>query len=185
MRIIRIAGPVKLMIFALLSVGFVACGTSTTKKTVKKFVGVDSVVNETMAETDEQDLVVNKALANNTAQDLIISVYNKFVFCIDSDDDEINHPEKYFTANALRKLRHDSDYECDEEPCYAYYALRSAAQDSKPGSDETSRINNIKTEEDGWYMVSYSDMGWTGQTRVKIVDGKIDDYKRINDNTGQ
>ncbi len=33
--------------------------------------------------------------------------------------------------------------------------------------------------EDDWYVVFYSDMGWSGKTRIKIVDGKIDDYQRL------
>jgi hypothetical protein len=32
----------------------------------------------------------------------------------------------------------------------------------------------------GRYVVSYSDMGWPGKTRVKIINGnKIDAYERV------
>lgn len=111
--------------------------------------------------------------------DLINTVYDKFVFAIDSDGDEINNPERYFTANALKKLQDDYTFDCDNGPCYAYHALRTEAQDSKPGSDDTSTILSVEPSADGWLLVSYSDMGWPGKTRIRIVDGKIDDYQRI------
>lgn len=84
----------------------------------------------------------------------------------------------YFTANALKKLQADYDFDCDEEPCYAFYALRTEMQDSKPGTDGSSQIYSIEPQDD-WFVVFYSDMGWSGKTRIKIVDGKIDDYQRL------
>lgn len=114
--------------------------------------------------------------------DLINTVYERFVFAIDAEDNGNCDPEKYFTPNALKKLQDDYEFDCPEKFCYAYYALRTDAQDSKAGSDETSRIHCIEPAGDGWYVVSYQDMGWAGKTRVKIVSGKIDDYERIVEN---
>lgn len=56
--------------------------------------------------------------------------------------------------------------------------MRTREQDSKPDSEDVSQICNIESIGDGWYVVSYLDMGWSGMTRVKVVDGKIDDYER-------
>lgn len=152
--------------YALLLVGMGSCGASSDKK---------------MAEVPvAQSTVTDKALAESTRDiDVINTVYDKFVFAIDCAGDELNNPEKYFTANALKKLQDDYDFDCDDGPCYAYYALRTDAQDSKPGSDGASQICNIELIGDGWYMVSYVDMGWPGQTRIRIADGKIDNYERI------
>lgn len=108
--------------------------------------------------------------------ELINYIYDKFVFAIDTDAND--NPEDYFTSNALKKLRQDYDFDCEDGPCYAYYALRTREQDAKPDSEDVSQIRKIESVGDGWYVVSYLDMGWSGKTRVKMVDGKIDDYER-------
>lgn len=150
----------------MLLIGIVSCGASPDKKTAE-------VAAVQSTETD-------KVLAESSPDiDVINAVYDKFVFATDSAGDEINNPEKYFTANALKKLQDDYDFDCDDGACYAYYALRTEAQDSKPGSDGASQICNIEPIGDGRYMVSYVDMGWPGQTRIRISDGKIDNYERI------
>ena len=150
----------------MLLIGIVSCGASPDKK-IAEVAAVQST------ETD-------KALAESSRDiDVINTVYDKFVFAIDCSGDELNNPEKYFTANALKKLQDDYDFDCDDGLCYAYYALRTEAQDSKPGSDGASQICNIEPIGDGRYMVSYVDMGWPGQTRIRISDGKIDNYERM------
>lgn len=153
----------KLLFCVLLFIGITSCGASTGEKVVYTSV--------------EQNPVIDKALMDSTINiDLINTVYDKFVFAIDADSNVT--PETYFTANALKKLQEDYDFDCDEEPCYAYYALRTGMQYSKPGTDGSSQIYSIEPEDD-WYVVFYSDMGWSGKTRIKIVDGKIDDYQRL------
>lgn len=103
-----------------------------------------------------------------------------------SDEPKIRRWEHTNTAkNALRKLQDAYEYDCYDGPCYAYYTLRTEAQDSNPKTDDISQICDIETAEDGWYIVSYLDMGWSGKTRVKIVDGKIDDYERISSDLPQ
>lgn len=111
---------------------------------------------------------------------LINGVYDRFVFAVGTDG--MDNPEDYFTDNALKQLQEDYDYDCEDGPCYAYYALRTGEQDSKPDSDGLSRIYSVEPTGDGWYTVSYSDMGWFGKTRIKVVDGKIDMYERLSDN---
>ena len=157
----------KLMSYALLLASLASCGASARKDTETKPV-------------EQKDTVDAVVLTENTenAATLITSVYDTFVFAIYSDGNGINNPEKYFTPHALAKLQEDYEFDCDEEPCYAYYALRTEAQDARPGSDETSCIYSIEPDGNGWYTVSYSDMGWTGKTRIRIADGKIDDYER-------
>lgn len=148
---------------------FVSCYGSSKKAATEQSIEKDASTDEVLTKNDK-------------SIDLIKSVYDIFVFAIDADGDNIHHPEKYFTAHALKKLREDFEFDCEDEPCYAYYALRTDAHDSKPGSDGIFLIYNIEPIEDEWYMVSYSDMGWHGKTLIKISDGRIDDYKRQVDN---
>lgn len=157
----------KFFIYTLLSAVCASCGTSTTNDASSETVNQEAVLSDTSISADAEN------------SDLIKSVYDKFVFATDTEGDEINHPENYFTANALKKLQAAYDFDCDDGPCYAFYALRTEANDSRPGTDEASVIYDIQPVGDGWYIVSYSDMGWPGKTRIRIIDGKIDDYERL------
>lgn len=152
----------KLLIYSLLLVCFASCGTSSNK--------------ETTAEAIEQNPIDEKSSVDNTENiELIKKVYSEFVFAIDGD----KVPETYFTTNAMKKLQDDYEFDCDDEPCYAFYALRTEMQDANPESDGSSQVLDVAPDVDDWYVVSYSDMGWLGKTRVKIKDGKIDDYQRL------
>ncbi len=151
--------------YAFLLMCLILCGT---KGNIAMAGGqiVESVqLNDTKAE-------------NITGKELINCVYDKFIFAIDPEEND--NPEDYFTTNALKKLQQDYDFDCEYGPCYAYYALRTRAQDSKPGSEDVSQICKIEHIGDGWYEVSYIDMGWPGMTYVKVVDGKIDDYEQCD-----
>ena len=158
----------KSMVYAFLLTGLVSCGASATGDASTKSVESDSVSSQPIPE-------------NTGDIDLINLVYEKFVFAIDSEGDEINHPEKYFTAGALKKLQDDYEFDCDEGGCYAYYALRTGAQDSNPESDGASKVYSVEPADGGWYIVYYSDMGWPAKTRIRIVEGKIDDYELLGE----
>ncbi len=153
----------KLTLYALLLAGAASCGTQADSK-------------ETATEATPAGESVGAAPAADADVRLINTVYRQFVFATDSDGRA--RPEDYFTADALAKLQADYTLDCDEGPCYAFYALRTEAQDSKT-DDDASAIISIEPAADGWYVVSYSDMGWSGKTRVRVVDGKIDDYERM------
>ena len=142
---------------------FIACGTNTSAETGVEQITEDVTINDTIVENSADSVLINR-------------VYDKFVFAIDAEGND--NPTDYFTTNALKKLQHDYEFDCDRGPCYAYYALRTQEQDSKPNSEDVSNIRRIESIGDGWYVVSYLDMGWSGMTRIKIVDGKIDDYER-------
>lgn len=154
----------KFRLLVSILVTFMTCGMSAYCETPERQAVQSSETYKTVRETPE-------------IAELINSAYNQFVFALDSSEEA--SPEMYFSAHALMKLQQDYTFDCDKGPCYAFYALRTEYQDSKPGSDETSRILEIEPAGDGWYTVSYCDMGWPGKTRIRIVDGKIDDYRRI------
>lgn len=156
----------KLIFCVLMPIGIASCGTKTN---------ADRCTGQS-----EQDSITMEAPSadNPDYTDLVKTVYEKFVLAIDADPQVYDKPEIYFTPNALKKLRDDYEFDCEDDSCYAYYVLRTEMQDSKPGSDDESRLLSVEADEDGWYVVSYLDMGWSGTTRIKIIDGKIDDYER-------
>lgn len=130
------------------------------------------------SEQSESDSITTEiAVYDPDYTNLVKDVYDKFVFAIDSD---VNvKPEDYFTENALKKLQDAYEYDFEDGPCYAYYALRTPEQDSKPGTNGESKIYDVERTDGEWYIVSYSDLGWPGRTRIKIVEGKIDDFDRL------
>lgn len=159
----------KLSVCALIMAGATACGTSTSTSTTS-----------TETESVEQCSAADEPAPDTAADsELIIAAYDKFVFAADYGDTV--KPEDYFTANALRKLQDAYEYDCESGTCYAFWALRTGAQDSKPGTDEVSQITTIDPAADGWYIVSYTDMGWPGKTLIKMTDGKIDDYESVTE----
>lgn len=131
------------------------------------------------AESEEKDIVtVDLGINPQDYSDLIKNVYSKFVFAIEADTEVYAHPERYFTENALKKLKDSYEFDCEDNNCYAFNELRTQEQDSKPGTTGESDILNIESAGDDWFIVKYLDMGWTGITRIKIVNGKIDDFAR-------
>lgn len=157
----------KYTFYALVLAGFASCGASSDKNIKEATIEQSPITDEDVSDEGTENI------------SLINTVYEKFVFATDSQSDE--NPEKYFSDNALKKLQDDYEFDCKDGSCYAFYALRTEMQDSNPGTDGASGICDIEPDGDGWYMVSYIDMGWTGKTRIKIIDGnKIDDYQRIS-----
>lgn len=126
---------IALICLYILLAGFVPC-SATTKYEDKKSAESNSAPKTTFVE-------------NTEIIDLIKSVYDQVVFAVAEDGDEICNPKKYFTENALKKLREKYEFDCVEEPCYAYYALRTENQDSNPNSDGVSEIQRIDLCEDG------------------------------------
>ncbi len=157
----------KYTFYALVLAGFASCGVSSDKNIKEATIEQSPITDEDVSDEGTENI------------SLINTVYEKFVFATDSQSDE--NPEKYFSDNALKKLQEDYEFDCEDGSCYAFYALRTEMQDSNPDTDGASKICDIELDRDGWYIVSYSDMGWTGKTRIKIIDGnKIDDYQRIS-----
>ena len=155
----------KYTFYALVLAGLASCGVSSDKNIKETIIEHNSIADEEVSVESTENV------------SLITTIYDRFVFATDSQSDE--NPEEYFSDNALKKLQEDYDFDCEEGSCYAFYALRTEMQDSNPETDGTSGICDIEFDRDGWYIVSYLDMGWTGKTRIKITNGKIDDYQRI------
>lgn len=57
---------------------------------------------------------------------------------------------------------------------YSFWKFRTGFQD---GPSRKSRVEDIQPLGDGWYQVSYQDLGIPGVTSVKLEQGKITDYR--------
>jgi len=163
----------KLFFAITLAINFCACATNNNSS-----ADTESVKPEVETIDSTSDSTIN---TQADYSDLIKTVYEKFVFAVDADPEVYAHPEQYFTANALKRLKDSYEFDCEDNDCYAFYALRTQEQDSKPGTNGDSSVVNIESVGDGWYIVKYSDMGWSGMTRIKIVDGKIDDFNQCTE----
>lgn len=65
-------------------------------------------------------------------------------------------------------------WEADYPDTYSFWNFRTGFQD---GPSRDSNLEGIVPLGDGWYQVSYSDMGNPGVTDVKLENGKITDYR--------
>ena len=65
-------------------------------------------------------------------------------------------------------------WEADYDDTYSWWVFRTGQQD---GPSDKSALESIKPLGDGWYRVTYTDMGTRGITDVKMDGGKISDYR--------
>ena len=71
----------------------------------------------------------------------------------------------------------DRIWEADFPSSYSYWALRTGYQD---GPSKDSSVEEIKPLGNGWYEVTYTDLGFRGITDVKMEGGKIADFRPFN-----
>ncbi|MBO7539869.1 MAG: hypothetical protein J6T44_11360 [Prevotella sp.] len=100
----------------------------------------------------------------------MIKEFYKYVFGEKEMDDDILDT---YLSSVLKKSLWTEDY----DGCYEYWRFRTTAQDFNPETGDVSKINEVKSDGDGWYTVKYLDMGNEGQTRVKMANGKIVELK--------
>lgn len=65
-------------------------------------------------------------------------------------------------------------WEADYDDTYSWWNFRTGYQD---GPSDVSTLDGIESLGQGWYRVSYTDMGTQGSTDVKLEGGKITDYR--------
>lgn len=84
------------------------------------------------------------------------------------------------TPKLLRYLKEQYDYDCMEGPCYAMWCFRTGMQD---GPSDVSKVTEVIAENDGWFKVSYLDMGNEGVTRIRFImthgKYKMDEVVRV------
>ena len=77
--------------------------------------------------------------------------------------------KKTLTEEALSSI-----WETDYEDTYSFWVFRTGLQD---GPSSESSVESIEPLGDGWYRVTYSDMGNPGVTDVQVENGRISAYK--------
>lgn len=72
----------------------------------------------------------------------------------------------------LKREYEDMGYECEDGECYGLWIFRTSFQDGPSDVEEVQEVTNMG---DGWYKVTYLDMGNNGETLVRLEDngGKL------------
>lgn len=65
-------------------------------------------------------------------------------------------------------------WEADYDNTYSWWVFRTGYQD---GPSDVSSLDGIEPLGQGWYRVSYTDMGIKATTDVKMKGGRITDYR--------
>lgn len=123
-------------------------------------------------------------IPEETCMSILHRLYNDYVFGDRFDEFDLAVKE-LFTAKAQQKLMDAYEYDCDGV-CYAIWALRTNAQDSKEEGGN-SGVEDIWRVIGNVYEVHYSDGGWNGSTRFLFTSEngkvKIDDFLRGYDDS--
>lgn len=77
--------------------------------------------------------------------------------------------QRTLTDDVLNSL-----WEVDYDDTYSFWRFRTGFQD---GPSQESSVESIDPLGDGWYRVTYSDMGNPGVTDVRVVNGRISAYR--------
>lgn len=121
-------------------------------------------------------------IAEETCKSILNRLYNDYVF--GGGYDEFSQVvDEFFTAKAQQKLIDAYEYDCDGV-CYAIWALRTNAQDSKENGGK-SGVKDLWRVLGNVYEVHYSDGGWNGSTLFLFASEngmvKIEDFVRGDD----
>ena len=104
-------------------------------------------------------------------------IYNDYVFG-NRDFSTIAH--SVCTPRLIRLLKDSYEYECEDGECYAMWLFRSGNPD---GVSNVSKVTNVTNEGNGWFRVSYLDMGIEGATYIRLIvyDGvqMMDEIRRV------
>lgn len=118
-------------------------------------------------------------ISEESCKSILNRLYNDYVF--GDRYDEFNQVvSEFFTSKAQQKLIDAYEYDCDGV-CYAIWALRTNAQDSKENGGK-SGVEDIWRVMGNAYEVHYSDGGWSGSTIFLFATEndkvKIDDFRK-------
>ena len=118
-------------------------------------------------------------IPEESCKSILNRLYNDYVFG-DHYDEFDQAVSEFFTPKAQQKLIDAYEYDCDGV-CYAIWALRTNAQDSKENGGK-SGVEDIWHVVGNAYEVHYSDGGWNGSTLFLFASEngkvKIDDFLR-------
>ena len=160
---------------------FLASCSNSPEKASPAETGVDSTATRVDSAATKVDSLASTVEAPQTTKAeeeklvtaFLTDLYEKYVLDIRGSHD-IRKIRSHFSSEILKKMRKEYDY---DDGGYASWIFRTGAQDG-PGE---SQLRSITPEGDGWYKVSFSDMGYKSSCRFKaeIRDGKvfISDYE--------
>jgi hypothetical protein len=144
---------------------------SDTNKTKEK--PTSNIVIPKSESTIKYDVIeknMKDSIENLQRSETIIKEFYQYVFNKKEMTDKVLD---MYLSKEIKKSLWTEDY----DGCYEYWRFRTAAQDYDPAVGDVCRIEEITPQGNDWYVVSYLDMGYEGQTNVKIIDGKIVDFK--------
>ena len=153
---------------------FLASCSNSPEKASPGETGVDSAATtvDPLASTVEAPQIA-KAEEEKLVTVFLKDLYEKYVLGIRGTHD-FSNIKSHFSPKILNKMRKEFEYEGGG---YAVWIFRTGVQD---GPTE-SQLRSITPEGDGWYQVSFSDMGYKSSCRFKaeIRDGEvfISDYE--------
>lgn len=114
-------------------------------------------------------IVQEDSLDREQASKIIHELYTDYVF---GKKDFALIVKDVCTSRLSEILKESYPYNCEDGECYAVWLFRTNAQD---GMADASKIKSIESKGNGWFDVSYLDMGHDGLTSIKFieVDGKV------------
>ena len=155
---------------------FLASCSNSPEKASPAETGVDSTstrVDPAATKVDSLASTVEAPQTTTAEEEKLVTVfltdlYEKYVLDIIPGSHDFIKIESHFSPKILKKMRKEFEYDGGG---YAVWIFRTGVQD---GPSE-SQLRSITPEGDGWYKVSFSDMGYKGSCRFKaeIRDGEV------------
>lgn len=189
------AKPLMLAAVLALGLGNASCTKSKAPQTQETTVQDNSMEEEEMTEPTENETTLPaepQTVSQGEKPELIIpgmntdtesvatflkAFYARYVFNAESMEKIAND---VCTPKLLKYLEKEYDYDCMEEPCYAMWCFRTGMQD---GPSDVRKVTDVTAENDGWFKVSYLDMGNEGVTRIRFImthgKYKMDEVVRV------
>ncbi|MBQ6155512.1 MAG: hypothetical protein IJK22_02820 [Bacteroidales bacterium] len=113
----------------------------------------------------EDTTIVENLEEERLAKEFLTSLYNDYVF----GHQNFSKIKSHFSEKILNRLRNEFEYDGEG---YAIWLFRTGTQD---GPSNICQVNSIDKGENGWYTVSYTDMGYDGKCRflIEIQDNDV------------
>ena len=149
---------------------FLASCSNSPEKASPAETGVDSTstrVDSAATKVDSLASTVESPQTTTAEEEKLVTVflkdlYEKYVLEIRGYHD-FSKIKSHFSPKILKKMRKEFEYDGGG---YAVWIFRTGVQD---GPSE-SQLRSITPEGDGWYKVSFSDMGYKGSCRIHGCD---------------
>ena len=151
-----------------------SCGNKQTTGDKPAETVTDTAPKDTAAAVADASVMAeanDEAADAKVVEDFLNKLYRDYVF----GSHDFSKVKSQFAGSIVKRLRAEYDVEGGG---YAVWLFRTASQD---GASDKSEVKSISSDGDGWYTVTYSDMGNAGLTRFKVTvtDGTayVEDFK--------